>query len=401
MKRRNVLPVFLAAVIFTTPALSVYAAEGPGQAQKSLPEGITTEQWSQLNDQTIEFDELSNLVRYFNPDVQNMADSLNINVENVEYVHDNLRKYIKDLEDDAKEVKDSGGTSTPEGMEQYMTLVGTVKVLKSNAENAQKSIKKLKQSNSTINFNITQMSRQYENIADQVMIGYNNATANRALLQKVVELSNAAYEAQELGLRIGTATQTDVLSAKKELLSAQSSLMNLDNTIDGLRRSLGLLTGYSSESIPVIEGLPELDLQTISSIDLQADTAKAIGNNYDLINMRRANSNKTTTGMENKQASVSEGEQNVAVTMQSLYQNVKQAKTAYEATLTSYEKAGLDKGKAERSFQMGMLSKITYLQSQMAFLQAEGAKGSAYTDLYQAYTTYQWAVKGIISDSQK
>lgn len=401
MKRRNVLPVFLAAVLFTTPAFSVYAAEGPGQAEKPLPEGITTEQWSQLNDQTIEFDELSNLIKYFNPDVQNMTSPIHNGVEDTEYKYDGLRRTIKDLEDEIDNLKDSGEAGTDEGKKRYESLSGDLMRSKKMAEGTMKAIKNLKKDNSSANFNITRISRQYEYFADQIMIGYYNASANKALLQKVVELSNTAYEAQSLGQKIGTATELDVLKAKKEVLSAQSSLIGLDGTIDGLHRSLGLMTGYSTDSLPVVGSLPELDLSVISSIDLQADTAKAIGNNYDLIDMRRANSNKTTTGMQNKQASVSDGEQNVAATMQSLYQNLKQAKTAYEATLTSYEKAGLDNGKAERSFQMGMLSKITYLQSQMAFLQAEGAKQSAYSELYQAYTTYQWAVKGIISDSQK
>jgi hypothetical protein len=399
MRNKKVLPVCLAAVLAASTVLPVYGAVGPGQAEKPLPEGISTEQWSRLNDQTIEFDELSDLVRYFNPDLLNNVDSITINVENTEYINDEMRGYIKDLEDNADELKDSGATNTPEGMQQYMILSGTVKELKSQTDKTQKTINKLKQSNSTVNFGITQISRQFEYYADQVMIGYNSAVANRALLQKVAELSNVAYEAQDLSQKIGTATQTDVLSAKKEVLSAQSSLLSLDQTIDGLRRSLGLMTGYSVDSLPEIGRLPELDMQVIASLDLEADTSKAIGNNYNLINIRRKSSNKTTTGMKNKQDSVSEGEQGVAVTMQAYYQDVKQAKTAYDAACTTYDKAVLDKGKAERSFQMGMLSKITYLQSQMAFLQAEGGKQSAYSTLYQSYTTYQWAVKGIIVDS--
>lgn len=404
MRNKKVWPICLAALLSASSVLPAYGAVGPGQAERPIPEGITTEQWNRLNDKTIEFDELSNLVRYFNPDLLNQVDSINSTLENLEYIYGaitgiEMKNDIKNLEDQAKALKDSG-LLDENGVPLYMVLEGSVKSIKSEANRMEKTIKKLKQSNSRINTGITQATKQYEYYADQIMIGYNSAAANRALLQKATELSNSAYEAQQLGLQIGTATQNDVLSAKKELLSAQSALLSLDNTVNSLRRSLGLMTGYSADASPEIGKLPELDMQQIASLDLEADTAKAIGNNYKLINMRRTNSNKTTTGMASKQASVSEGEQNVAVTMQSLYQNLKQAKTAYEAALTSYEKAELDKGKAERSYQMGMLSKITYLQSQMAFLQAEGAKESAYSDLYQAYTTYQWAVKGIILDSE-
>ena len=311
-----------------------------------------------------------------------------------------MKNKIKELEDQAKELKPTGMTNE-DGIPVYKVLEGTVKSIKTQTDKLQWTLKTLNQSNSQINSGITQASRQYEYYADQLMIGYNNAVANRALLQKASEVCNSAYEAQQLGQQVGTATQNDVLSAKKEVLTTQASVLSLDQTVDGLRRSLALMTGYSLDSLPNVGDLPELDLSAISNLDLEGDTAKAIGNNYDLIDMRRTNSNKTSTGMENKKARVSEAEQNVAVTMQSFYQNLKQAKTAYEAANTSYEKAVLDKGKAERSFQMGMLSKITYLQSQMAFLQAEGAKQSAYAELYQAFTTYQWAVKGIIVDSAK
>ncbi|WP_143319879.1 TolC family protein [Clostridium sp. HBUAS56010] len=401
MRNKNILPVFMAALLTVAAPLSVYGDVGPGQAQNTIPEGVTQEQWDRLNDQTIEFEELSDLVRYFNPDYQNTAASLIVNVDNIEYIYKEMRGYIKDLEDDAQALKDSDEINTKDGIEKYMMLSGTAKGLKSQAEKTQRSLKQIKQSNSSINFNLTHISRQFEYYADQVMIGYNSAAANQALLQKVVELSNAAYEAQELGKRIGTATEGDVLSAKKELLSAQSSLLSLTHTVDGLQRSLGLMTGYSADSKPVIGGLPQLDMQEVSSLDLEGDTAKAINNNYNVIDLRRGSSGKTTKGMENKQTSVSEAEQGVAISMQSFYQQIKQAKTAYDAACTSYEKATLDKGKAERAFQMGMLSKIAYLQSQMAYLQAEGEKQSAYNTLFQAYDAYQWAIKGIIMDSEQ
>ncbi|MEY8356827.1 TolC family protein [Lachnospiraceae bacterium 54-53] len=90
-----------------------------------------------------------------------------------------------------------------------------------------------------------------------------------------------------------------------------------------------------------------------------------------------------------------EGAQNVAVAMESCYQEVMQAKSAYEAAGTAYEKAKLEKDRADRSYRLGMLGKISYLQAEMAFLQAKSEWQSAYNTLYQAYDTYQWAVEGI------
>jgi hypothetical protein len=159
------------------------------------------------------------------------------------------------------------------------------------------------------------------------------------------------------------------------------------------------MTGYPADAEVQIGEVPQIDLSILSSLDLAADTAKAAGNNYSLIDARHGGSDQTTIGIKYKEAGISAEEQNLTITMQSCYNKIFEAKSAYDAASTAYDKAVLEKNKADRSFQLGMVSKITYLQAQMAFLQAEGTKKSAYNTLYQAYNTYQWAVNGIVTAS--
>lgn len=393
MRKKGYLSACMAVSLALTAALPVYGAAGPGSTSIAIPDGMGEETWNRLNDQTIEFDELSDLVRYFNPDVKNIADSAGNELSNQQYVYDEMRMSIRDLNDNAQAMKDSG---TKEGEEAYMALKGTVKVLDGQAQMLDKVIKRI---NSGVNKNVDRYSKTFSSAADQIMIGYSSAMANRDVVQKALDLSVAGYEAQSLSQKQGLATEADVLAANKGVLAAQAALAQLDNTIDGLKRSLCLMTGYSTDGAVLIGNIPQLDLSAITALDLEADTAKAIGNNYDLIDSRRGASNKTTTGIKNKEASISEGEQNLTVTMQSFYQEILQAKAAYDASSTAYEKAVLEKEKADRSYQLGMLSKISYLQAQMAFSQAEGEKQSAYNTLYQAYNTYQWAVNGIVTAS--
>ena len=393
MRKKGYLSACMAVSLALTAALPVYGAAGPGSTSIAIPDGMGEETWNRLNDQTIEFEELSDLVRYFNPDVKNIADSAGNELSNQQYVYDEMRMSIRDLNDNAQAMKDSG---TKEGEEAYMALKGTVKVLDGQAQMLDKVIKRI---NSGVNKNVDRYSKTFSSAADQIMIGYSSALANRDVVQKALDLSVAGYEAQSLSQKQGLATEADVLAANKGVLAAQAALAQLDNTIDGLKRSLCLMTGYSADGAVLIGNIPQLDLSTITALDLEEDTAKAIGNNYDLIDSRRGASNKTTTGIKNKEASISEGEQNLTVTMQSFYQEILQAKAAYDASSTAYEKAVLEKEKADRSYQLGMLSKISYLQAQMAFSQAEGEKQSAYNTLYQAYNTYQWAVNGIVTAS--
>ncbi|HBE85308.1 MAG TPA: hypothetical protein DDW53_07510 [Lachnoclostridium sp.] len=337
-------------------------------------------------------------MRYFNPDVQNIADSAGNELSNQQYVYDEMRRYIRDLNDDAQAMKDSGATGSEEGMMVYLTLKGTAKALGGNAEKMNNGIKRI---DSGIRKNVDRYSRTFSSAADQIMIGYNSALANRAVVQKALDLSISGYEAQSISFKQGLATEADVLEANKGVLAAQAALDQLDNTIDGLKRSLCLMTGYPADGSVQIGEIPQLDLSVIGALDLTADTAKAIGNNYDLIEKRHGGSNKTTTGIKNKDAGISEAEQNLTVTMQSYYQEILQSKSTYDAASTAYEKAVLVKQKADRSYQLGMLSKINYLQAQMAFSQAEGEKQTAYNTLYQAYSTYQWAVNGIVTASEQ
>ena len=395
MRKKGYLSACMAVSLALTAALPVYGAAGPGSTSIAIPDGMGEETWNRLNDQTIEFEELSDLVRYFNPDVKNIADSAGNELSNQQYLYDEIRMSIRDLNSNAQAMKDSGDTNSKEGMETYMALKGTVKVLDGQAQMLDNVIKRI---NSGVNKNVDRYSKTFSSAADQIMIGYSSALANRDVVQKALDLSVAGYEAQSLSQKQGLATEADVLAANKGVLAAQTALAQLDNTIDGLKRSLCLMTGYSADGAVLIGNIPQLDLSAIA-LDLEADTAKAIGNNYDLIDSRRGASNKTTTGIKNKEASISEGEQNLTVTMQSFYQEILQAKAAYDASSTAYEKAVLEKEKADRSYQLGMLSKISYLQAQMAFSQAEGEKQSAYNTLYQAYNTYQWAVNGIVTAS--
>lgn len=400
MRKKWISPVLLAAILSINVAFPALAA-GPGQTEDPIPEGVTQEQWNRLNDQRIEFDELGDLVRYFNPTMKNAEVSYSTAVDDYQYVYDKMRRQIKDLQDNADEIKESGAINTPGGADLYMALNNGIMTLKVGADKTEKALDYMKRMDSSARADINKGIKTFNYYADQTMIGYNSAQASRSMIEKVVELSNAAYEAQKLSAGLGLATEADILSAQKDLLSAQGSLLKINSTIDNISSSLCLMTGYSADASPAIGGLPQLTDEMISSLNLEEDTQKAVSNNYDVISERHISSGKTTTGMKNKDDYVSEAEQNIIVTMQALYQEILQSKTAYEAANTAFQKATLEKEKADRSYNLKMLSKIQYLQAQMAYLKAQGEKESAYNTFYQAYNTYQWAVDGIILNSAK
>jgi hypothetical protein len=394
----------MALILTATVSMTVYAVTGtgggPGQPENPIPDGITKEQWDKLNDQTVTFDELPYRVRYFNPSMLNNVDNMESFVKDNWYIYNEMLGVIRDLDSKLEDMEDAGIKNTKPGLDYYNDLNVSLKKLRKEAGGLKRSTKMFERSDSSLNSSIAQITKNYTYYANQLMIGYNNAVSSQAMLEKMVELSSQAVEAQELCVQLGTVTQTEVLKARKDLLSAQSSLMKVNHMIDTLRQSLCLMTGYSADENLQIGSLPQLDLEKLSSINLKEDTRKAIGNNYELIDTRHASSGKGTTKVNLKKDTVSEGEQNLTIQMQAFYQSIQQSKTAYEAACTSYDRAAIKKRSADLSYQMGKISKLNYLQAEMAFLQAESGKQSAYNNLYQAYDTYQWAIKGIIiSDS--
>ncbi len=403
MKKNRLLSICLAGVLTASPVLTSYGALGPGDALRTIPEGVSEETWGRLNDQTIEFDELYDLVRYFNPDLLSNTE-LNVgndSLDGVQTMYTEMRLKIPELNKQIRDLKDAGIESLPKDNEDYLEYVELVMSAKGLEESAKVKKKDIKGIKKGVNIGIEQMAKNYAAMVSQMMIGYDSVQSSRNLLKKMVESSQAAYEAQNLRFQQGMATEAEVLAANKEVLAASSALQQLDHTGESLKNSLALMTGYPADGLPQIGSIPQVDAASLIALDLEGDMQKAINNNYGLIGQRQAKSGGTTTGVNTKEAQLSQATQEVSVQMQSLYQAVMQAKAAYDASCTSYEKAVLINGKSDRAFQLGMMSRVAYLQSQMALLQAEGGKQSAYNSLYQAYDTYQWAVKGIIIPSDR
>lgn len=395
MRKKQLLTVALSGVLVLGQAGTAFAV-GPGQsAGNTKPDSYTQEQWDRLNDNKIEFDEISDLVLNFNPTVQSAAFQISDGFSDSREQLTELEIQAKDLEDQAKEVKESDIYSTPMGKAQYKALKDGAAQIRSGAKTMRDKLNKAE--NSAERSGLVVAQKSVANGAEQLMIGYSSAAANQAMMQKYCEVSQAAYEAQKLSAQTGLATEVDVMSAEAGLLAAQSSLISLTNTVDSLKDSLCLLVGVPIENNPEIGAIPQMDMGEIDQINLEADTVKAIGNNYTLISERHSSSDKSTSGINNRLAQIDVSEQKLTIKMQSLYQELLAQRSAYETAQISWQKANLEKEKADRSYQYGMISKIVYLQAQMGYLKSQGEYQTAYYNLFQAYSAYKWAVNGVVS----
>lgn len=379
---------------------------GPSAAWAKLSD-YDAETAARLQDNNLEYDELENLIREYNPEISYAYSQLEFNEDDTAStvravrndIEDNdYKDLVKTLKQQKKQLEAMPDSEEKAKalLELNTTIKGLEGLISAPASTTKATDKQLEKARKQLDTGVKSALKGTQTL----MISYDNLRAQVQTLEKVVELQKEALEAAKLQAGLGIATDTGVLQAQSDLLSSQSQLDNLRNLAGNLRTQLCLLTGWKADSVPEIGSVPVADPSKIASIDLTADIQKAIGNNQTLISQRHASSTKSTAAIDNRLKNIDVSEQQLTVEMQRLYQVMQQKKILNDAAETAYQKALLAKGAAERQYQLNMLSKLQYLGAEVQYYQAEGARKSADTALLQAMLDYDWAVQGFVSVPQ-
>lgn len=229
--------------------------------------------------------------------------------------------------------------------------------------------------------------KSYNKMLDR--LDQNSANKSRVMLEK--QLTNAAQTRQQAGL----STDQEVMTARSSWESARASLKSMESGEAAIYQNLCILLGVGEEGEVTIQKIPSVDVQKMDEMNLEEDTKKAITNNYDIISERSQSSGRSTAGVNKKTRTVEEMEEKLTVKMNQLYEDVQQAKTAYDAAEAGNYAADITWNSAQKKHEMGMLSNDGYLQEQIQYLQKKNNFESAELNLFQALETYWWAVNGI------
>lgn len=398
MKKWNVLLCMVLA--------GALAAGTPSAAWAKLSD-YDEETAARLKDNRLEYDELENLIKEYNPEIRYAYNQLDFTSDDtaatVREIRDDIDKndyksVVKGLKDQKKQLELM--PESPEKAKALAEIEATIKGLEGLMDapgaTTKATDKQLEKARKQLDTGVQQALKGTQTL----MISYDNLRAQVQTLEKVEALQNEALEAAKLQAGLGMATDTGVLKAQSDLLSTQAQLDSLRNLADNLRVQLCLLTGWQADGTPEIGSVPAADPSGIAAVDLAADTQKAIGNNQTLISERHASSKKSTEARNNRLMNLELSEQQLTIEMQRLYQVMQQKKISCDAAMTAYQKALLTKDAAERQYQMNMMSRIQYLGAEVQYFQAEGARKSADTALLQAMLDYQWAVRGFVAVPQ-
>lgn len=399
MRRKNqILALGLAAVLTAAsavPAFAGYAPTGPGAEPE--PEKYDAATLAKLQDNVLEYDELALRVREYNPNISEAWRKYGESKED----YQNMLTELESTYDDSMDNIDAVLKPLKQAEKLMPQLKGTVKQmssLKSGYHSLVQGIRDTVTNWDTSKRNTSQI-RQYEKQvisgAQSAMIGYNTIVDNKVTLETMVDLYQKQCDMYQRMAALGLVNQTDVVSAQTSLIGAKSQLASLQSQEDSVYRTLCLLLGYDTDSGVEIRNLPDFDMSRLDGMNLEADTKKAIGNNYTLIGQRTSGKGETNAQIAARLNTIEEGEQKLTIEMQRLYQDVLDKKAAYEAAMTGYEAAEKSNGAAQRQYQNGLLSEMQYVGTQISYNQKKAAKESAELDLWTAMNAYDWGIEGL------
>lgn len=379
---RKITAIVLTSIISMSAAYPSFAVEKPDDMDDTT--------WARLQDGKIEYDEIENLVIYFNPNYRQAVEYIDAStdLEQMERSASDLKAEIKNLEKEAKFAEEEGDVFTS----MYNTAI---------VNTLEKQV--LKQYNSYIKVANYQKREALKSARkglvpaiQQLMIGYHMAFASQELTNTAVELAEAAYQSTISQRNLGMATDTQVQNAEKSLVAAREQQQSVNNTLTNLHQNLSIMTGGAYDTSVEIGPIPAPDLGRIDTMNPDTDIKRAIANNEEIKTLRQ--DSEASQGLyEKKVRSLEETKGKIKTELESLYQKVLESKTSYEAAQTALEGAAITMNGNDLKYQMGMLGRLEYLQTKIAYLQQKMTYDMAVLSLKQAIENYDWALNGVMT----
>lgn len=379
-KRKAAAAGILISMILRTPTAALAAS--PEFAR-------TSEEWSTLQDNVLEYGEIADLIHEYNVTVQNNAYEYNEFVKDYGRTKEDTAAAYRDL---ANELLSSrSGDDSASAMISDMQLELQAKNLREQADDniEDSQIYYLQYSMAEDNLVLSAQSKYISYFTGQIEL----ESAKEQL--KILE---NAYSLALVQRAAGTVTDTDVLDAQEAVLTQEKTISQLEQEIENTRQSLIVMLGWKESDAPQIEELPEFDFSLLDAIDLESDKQKALENNYTLkINQRKLENAQEEENKKNMQTTIEGNERQIAASVSSAWASLQTAKL-------SYDQAAADLAAEERNMEQtackwnaGMITQYEYEDQQSALVQKQLAVETAKLNLMDTYETYQWNVNGLAS----
>ena len=339
----------------------------------------------QLADSVIEYGELEALVRRGNGTAVSADYSYQDSLAVYQEAYDAMIR-ARDMNYKADELEDAGGDEA---------LIGTYE---RNAQTLSQAAKQYKKSLTSLNSATSRASRN-RTVWQVVKTAQTQWGTCRQLQDEVQEATKTAesYQAQadrkERELAAGLCTETDLLQAQKNLLSAQTALQSTTDQANKALRQLAILLGKSGTSITLGE-IPAVSATELASMNLNADRAAAVIASSSVKSARRYSATGDAARKLRHQQ-IEEAESAASASADEQYAEIAALSLERDAAQAACQSAEKTYGATQIKYQSGAINKATYLQGEASYLQKKAELETAEISLRTAYDAYEWMLKGV------
>lgn len=374
-----------------------------------------------LYDNTIEFDEIAELVRLYNL----TADSNQHNLSDLkEQVNEDdspsssgggsdnggaetpgssigeLREMIAEMQEIAKDesLDDATRATANETIKTLSASVAALSMQSSMAGGSSAGASLSKEEYASYSWQFKQVEYQLVMSAQGLFPAYYQIEYNLEQLEANKNLLKSSHKMTELRAKLGMATALDVTEASENVVALNQTIASLKNQQIKLKQELCKLIGRDYNANIQLGKLPELDWAYINGMNLEKDRVIGSKNNYGLL-IKQHEVNQAGPGSSTNRQVVRNNFENEKQTYYSKldqqYHLVQEKRAEFESAMRKLE---IEKTKAlsiEKKFELGMISKFEYQSQMQNYITQEATAKTAESTLVDTVNSYKWMLNGL------
>lgn len=373
----------------TLSLAAALAGAAPAGVLAASPEfARTPEEWERLRDNTLEYEEIPDLIREYNSTVQNNMISYG------DYRGKDANEIAEDYREAAQTLYDSVVWPSEDDTG-YAMLYSAAETAQAQARQLEKMADENVSDGMIIKWQYDQVEASLSSTAQNLMSQYYQLLENRKTAEAGKELAEASLRSVETQASLGMATENDVLTAREAVKTAEAGVISAESNIQSVKQNLQVMTGWAYNSEPEIAQMPPVDVTRIDAMNPETDLEKALENNYTLLIAKRTLENTSDAANQQIQRqTIANTEQQIASGLTDLYSQVLQARNTYDQARSALELEEKNMAAAETKYGLGMISRLEYLQARNAYVESQANFRIQELALQSAMDAYDWALRG-------
>ena len=372
-KKKKIALILLTAVFLSNSNLT-YASPAFSRSDA---------EWEKLRDNTMEYEEIEDLIHEYNATVLN-----------------NQVEYSKQRDDPAAD--DVARSYRDDAADLRSGITGDDDLADAMAEAQARSLEKKADDNvfdlEVMRYSNIQTEKNLAIMAQSNMISYYKSILNLEDLKQNQKLLTEVLRVTEVQREIGSSTNVDVLNARNNLQKTESSIIQTEASIRKLKQSLCVMLGWNYQASPDMSPIPESDPARISLMNPDSDYSKAVDSNYELkINQRKLENAVSEVVKDSYRIKIRDNKDKIGTDLDKKYRDVLQSQAAYKEAQSALEEATRKMEIATQKNLLGSIGQLEYLQQQTDYVTKQNTLKIADMDWFLSMELYNWSVNGMAS----